>query len=183
MPTQQLFTRLTTVHRPDCDLVADDGVLPAAVPDPAQMAAALGSAAAAAYADECRPLYDDLRRIVGQIAGLAILAQLTGSADVAGLDELESCRRRWSAAAGRLGRLTAPPALVAHRAQIEAAHVFSGRALGTFPQIRPRGDNEAAFDAIARLVRRAYAHLSAASAPRAGLEMVDLTHACCSCGR
>jgi hypothetical protein len=30
-------------------------------------------------------------------------------------------------------------------------------------------------------IKRAYAHLEAASAPRAGLQMVDFTHACCAC--
>lgn len=182
MQRQALFDRLANVHRQDCALFAD-GPLPVPVAGPDDLAPLLGSEAAARYAAECRPVFEDLRRVVGQLAGLMILAQLTQSSEVAGLSELASCRRRWSEAEERIKALTAPDALQPHRAQIAAAHAFSGLALETFSVLRPRGDNEAAFDTISRHVRRAYAHLSAATAEKAGLAMVDLSHACCSCGR
>lgn len=177
-----LFDRLTSVHRPDCTLFAD-GPLPAPVAGPQDLARLLGSEAVAGYAAGCRPVFEDLRRVIGQLAGLMILAQLTCSADVASLDELDSCRRRWIEAGERMAALAAPAALAPHREQLAAAHDFSGRALGTFSDLRPSGDNEATFEAISRHVRRAYAHLSAATAVKAGLSMVDLSHACCSCGR
>lgn len=177
-----LFDRLTSVHRPNCALFAD-GPLPAPVVGPEDLAALLGSEATGRYAAACRPVFEDLRRVVGQLAGLMILAQLTASSDVSSLAELESCRQRWNAAGERIAALAAPDALVPHREQIAAAHAFSGLALGTFSELRPRGDNEAAFEVISRHVRRAYAHLSAATAEKAGLVMVDLSHACCSCGR
>lgn len=177
-----LFDRLTSVHRPDCALFAD-GPLPAPVVGPEDLSALLGSETTGRYAAACRPVFEDLRRVVGQLAGLMILAQLTSSSDVASLAELESCRQRWHAAGERIAALAAPDALAPHREQIVAAHAFCGLALGTFSELRPRGDNEAAFDAISRHVRRAYAHLSAATAEKAGLVMVDLSQACCSCGR
>ncbi|WP_428031659.1 hypothetical protein [Ancylobacter sp.] len=177
-----LFNRLTGVHRPDCALVADGTpVIP--VPGPDDLAPLLGSDATARYAAACRPIFEDLRRVVGQLAGLMILAQLTESSEVAGLAELESCRRRWAEADERIKALAFPEALAPHREQIVAAHAFSGLALGTFSALRSRGDNEANLDLISRQVRRAYAHLSAATAEKAGLAMVDLSHACCSCGR
>lgn len=182
MQRTALFDRLANVHRPDCALFAE-GPLPVPVAGPDDLAPLLGSDAAARYAAECRPVFEDLRRIVGQLAGLMILAQLTASSEVASLNELESCRRRWGEAEGRIKALIAPDALQPHRAQIVAAHAFSGLALGTFSELRPRADNEAAFDTISRHVRRAYAHLSAATAEKAGFAMVDLSHACCSCGR
>jgi hypothetical protein len=181
MQRRVLFDRLTTVHRPDCAFFAD-GPLPLPVAGPDDLAPLLGADTVARYAAACRPVFEDLRRVVGQLAGLMILAQLTQSSEVAGLDELASCRRRWAEAGERIKTLAAPDALAPHRAQIEAAHAFSGLALGTFSELRPRGDNEAAFDTISRHVRRAYAHLSAATAEKAGLAMVDLSHACCSCG-
>lgn len=177
-----LFDRLTSVHRPDCTFFAD-GPLPVPVAGPDDLAPLLGSDTVARYAAECRPVFEDLRRVVGQLAGLMILAQLTQSSEVAGLTELANCRRRWAEAGERIQALACPDALAPHRGQIEAAHAFSGLALGTFSELRPRGDNEAAFDTISRHVRRAYAHLSAATAEKAGLAMVDLSHACCSCGR
>jgi len=182
MNDPDLFTRLSTVHRPDCALFAA-GPLPRAAPDPDAMAGTLGSAGAAAYAGACRPVFEDLRRIVGQLAGLMILAQLTRSADVADLKELGACRERWNTCRDRLGALEAPAPLAAHLEQIAAAHGFSGRALGLFDRLSPAGDNEAVFDDIARHVHRAHAHLRAATSAKAGLEMTDLTHACCSCGR
>lgn len=182
MQGHALFNRLASVHRPDCSLFAD-GPLPVPVAGPDELAPLLGSDAAARYASACRPVFEDLRRVVGQLAGLMILAQLTESSEVASLAELESCRCRWIEAGERIKVLTAPDALAPHRGQIVAAHSFSGLALGTFSELLPRGDNEEAFDAISRHVRRAYAHLSAATAERAGLAMVDLSHACCSCGR
>lgn len=182
VPRRALFDRLTTMHRPDCAFVAD-GPLPVPVAGPDDLAPLLGSDAVARYATECRPVFEDLRRVVGQLAGLMILAQLTQSSEVAGLNELASCRRRWAEAGERIDALASPNALAPHRAQIEAAHAFSGLALGTFSELRARGDNEAAFDTISRHVRRAYAHLSAATADKVGLAMVDLSQACCSCGR
>ncbi|WP_417721873.1 hypothetical protein [Salipiger sp.] len=177
-----LFSRLATVHRPDCAIFAD-GPAPAPVPDPETMARDFGSDAAARYAAACRPLYEDLRRVVGQLAGLLILAQLTTRAEVADLDELSTCRARWQQATDRLVGLAVPAPLQPHLDQLRAALDFSGQAVRTFSDLRPHGDNTAAFDRIAASVQRAYAHLRAASSDRAGLEMVDLAHACCSCGR
>ncbi|MFC5386666.1 hypothetical protein ACFPLB_11910 [Aquamicrobium segne] len=182
MRDRQLFQRLGVVHRPDCSLFAD-GPLPQPAPDPDVLAQVLGTEEAALYAKACHPVFEDLRRIVGQIAGLMILAQLTQSSEVADLEELSSCQRRWKDCADRLRALRAPSALAGHFEQLSATHAGCGRALSEFQLLRASGDNEAIFDRIAAQVSRAYAHLSAATSQKAGLEMVDLTHACCSCGR
>lgn len=183
MQNANLFNRLATVHRPDCALF-EDGPLPRAAPDPDAVAHTLGSSEAAAYAQACRPVFEDLRRVIGQLAGLMILAQLTNSTDVADLPELPACRKRWQNCSEQLSALTAPSSLRPHLEQLSAAHFFSGQAMRTFSFIRPgQSGNEDLFDEIARLVKRAYAHLRAVTSEKAGLEMVDLTHACCSCGR
>lgn len=182
MTELDLFTRLTTVHKPDCD-VFEGATRPVLSPDPDSLAITLGTEEAARYAASCRPVYEDLRRVVGQISGMMILAQLTGRSEVADLPELESCRQRWQQAADRLNALSVPSELSAHHDQLKGAHTFSGSALRSFSDLSPNRDNDTIFDKIARHVQRAYAHLRAATADKAGLQMVDLDHACCSCGR
>ncbi|MBP8932173.1 MAG: hypothetical protein KBG46_12955 [Paracoccus sp.] len=175
-----LFTRLAQTHRPDC-LLSLDGPPPQPAPDPGELARTLGSDAVAAYASACRPIYEDLRRIIGQCAGLAILARLTSRNEIRDLPELAQCEARWKAAAERLAALPSPGGVAGHRAQLEHAHGFSGLALRTFLEIRGREGLEAALDLAGLQIKRAYAHLEAASAAKAGLQMVDFTHACCAC--
>lgn len=177
-----LFTRLTSVHKPDCELF-EGPALPTPSAGPDALAVTLGTEVAARYATSCRPVYEDLRRIVGQISGMMILAQLTRRSEVADLKELTGCRERWQQAADRLNALHVPSELSTHHDQLMGAHGFSGSALRGFSQLSAHGNNDAIFDDISRHVQRAYAHLRAATADKAGLQMVDLDHACCSCGR
>jgi hypothetical protein len=65
MTALDLFTRLAATHKPDC-MLSLDGPLPEAVPDPDELARTLGSDAVARYATACRPIYEDLRRVIGQ---------------------------------------------------------------------------------------------------------------------
>lgn len=182
MTELDLFTRLTAVHKPDCEIF-EGPARPALAPDADALAVALGTEEAARYAASCRPVYEDLRRIVGQISGMMILAQLTRRSEVADLPELASCNQRWQQAAERLRSLSVPSELSTHHGQLMGAHSFSGSALNSFSALSSNGENDAIFDKIARHVQRAYAHLRAATADKAGLQMVDLDHACCSCGR
>jgi hypothetical protein len=180
MTALDLFTRLAATHKPDC-MLSLDGPLPEAVPDPDELARTLGSDAVARYATACRPIYEDLRRVIGQLAGLLILARLTTRTEMADLPEMAQCRARWNDAAGRLGLLQAPTGLQRHKAQLEGAHGFSGQVMAGFASLRPASDMTAQLDLMSVQIKRAYAHLDAASAPKAGLQMVDFTHACCAC--
>lgn len=182
MQTDNLFSRLSTVHKPDCAIFGD-GPLPEPAPNPDEIARMLGSDDAALYAEQCRPVYEDLRRVVGQLAGLMILNQLTSSSDVADLKELDNCVERCKSAEDRLNALKVPSPLTGHFEQLKATHYFSCLAMETFSLLSVNGDNEEHFDTIARHVRRAYAHLRGATAEDVGLEMVDLSQSCCSCGR
>ncbi len=73
MSATDLFWRLSESHKPDCPMSLE-GLEPEAVPEPEELALVLGSDAVAHYAKACRPIYEDLRRIIGQLAGLLILA-------------------------------------------------------------------------------------------------------------
>jgi hypothetical protein len=182
MNTQdELFTRLTATHKPDC-LLSLEGPLPETVPDPEVMARALESEAVGLYAVACRPIYEDLRRIIGQLSGLLILARLTARSEALDTVEMKQCQSRWSEAAQRLEALAAPAGLGGHKVQLESAHAFSGLVMRTFSTLHTGKAGEAELDQMSVQIRRAYAHLEAASSARAGLQMVDFSHACCSCG-
>jgi len=180
MSTMNLFTRLAEGHKPDC-ILSLGGIAPEAVPNPEVLARALGSDAAGLYADACRPVYEDLRRIIGQLAGLLILARLTVRPQIADLAEMDRCRARWNDARERLQALAAPFGLTRHKRQLESAHGFAGEVLQAFFTLRPAGGVEARFDHMSLLIKRAYAHLQAASSQKARLHMVDFSHACCFC--
>ncbi len=182
MTEPDLFTRLVATHKPDC-ILSLDGPAPELVPNPDELSRTLGSDAVALYATECRPIYEDLRRVIGQLSGLLILARLTRRSEMADLPEMTQCRARWADAAQRLSALTAPSGLDLHRTQLAQSHAFSGHVLKAFTDLRPAGDNAALFDRMTLQIKRAYAHLEAASSTKARLQMVDFTHACCACAQ
>ncbi|MEQ8897297.1 MAG: hypothetical protein RID23_09405 [Roseovarius sp.] len=177
---KHLFTRLAQSHKPDC-MLSLAGPEPAIVPRPEELARTLGSDTVARYAEACRPVYEDLRRIIGQISGLAILARVAGHRNLSDLPELKRCEERALATSERLFALAAPPGAESHKRQLEAAFDFSRRAMRTFSSLVPSASAEEKLGEAEVAIKRAYAHLSAATAPRAGLEMVDFSHACC-CG-
>lgn len=180
MSDKRLFMRLAAVHKLDCAMVFD-GPEPELVLNPEELARTLGSDELGRYAEACKPVYEDLRRIVGQLAGLSILSRLTQSKDVADLKELDNCRERWARTADRLGALSTPTGADRHRRQLDASHHFSGLALRTFSEAVSGSADSDANDRLDLLIKRAYAHLAAASVDRAGLQMVDFANACCSC--
>lgn len=175
-----LFDRLAHTHKPDC-VLSLEGPRPQAVPAPHELAATLGSDAIARYASECRPIYEDLRRVIGQISGLLILAQLTTRRDILDLPELQNCETRLKQARERFSTLSASNGTVQHKAQLEAALSFCVAAMKTFAKIRGRESLDPVIDLTGRQIKRAYVHLQAASSEKAGLAMVDFSQACC-CG-
>lgn len=178
----RLFTRLAQTHKPEC-IMALEGPLPEAVPAPEEMAWTLGSEALAKYAADCRPIYDDLRRIVGQLAGLTILARLTTRREIRDLPELQKCESRWKEASERLSTLQAPAGAGSHKIQLEAALTFCWAAMRTFSELQGHNALDKALDQAGLQIKRAYSHLQAASSQKARLEMVDFSHSCCCCNQ
>ncbi|MBC7736151.1 MAG: hypothetical protein H7245_02755 [Candidatus Saccharibacteria bacterium] len=182
MTATDLFTRLAATHKPDC-MLSLEGPPPETVPNPDELARTLGSDTVARYASACRPIYEDLRRVIGQLAGLLILARLTNKTELADLPEMTQCRARWQDAATRLSALSPPSGLLRHKSQLDSAHVFSGLVMETFSHLRRNTDTTPQLDLMSVQIKRAYAHLDAASSTKAGLQMVDFSHACCACAQ
>ena len=181
--SRHLFDRLVTVHRPDCDMLAD--VMPGSsiACSESQMASSFSDDASLKYALDTKPIYEDLRRVIGQLAGLLILAQLTNRVEMVEFPERNNCEQRWKSAGTRIASLTAPGPLAPHKEQLSAAHSLSGMVLRSLAQLRPGAENNQQFDQMSDQIKRAYRHLASASSEKAGLQMVDFTHACCSCVR
>lgn len=180
---RQTFDRIVGVHRPDCALFRCAPVEEMTAPGEAELVATLGSEQTAEYALACRGIYEDLRRVIGQLAGLMILARTSRSARFVELEQVDQCRKRWDEAAAKLGTLEAHGPRIRHKELLEAAHDFCGHVLRTFPSLHSGADLDRMFDEIGERLKQAYGCLSRASSHEAGLVMVDFSHACCSCGR
>ncbi len=176
-----LFQRLAVVHRPDCALLQETAPDIEEAPSEQELLEALDSEAAAAYALACRSIYEDLRRIIGQLAGLMILGRLTKRVAFVEFEHIDTCRERWQEAADKLAVLRAPGALTAHKNRIAAAHDLCGQVLTAFRRLKTSASAEQDFDRMGAQIAQAYDHLSAASSDKARLQMVDFSHACCSC--
>lgn len=177
-----LLDRLVSVHRPDCSVLARTEAASSMIAaDDAAVASRLAEGAQA-YAIEARGIFESLRRLIGQLAGLLILTRLTDRADILDLPEVEQCRRRWRESAERLAGLEAVGPLTVHRCQLLESNELCGAILTALSHWRTGDDREAAFLRMNMQIKRAYALLENCSSERLGLQVVDLSHACCSCG-
>lgn len=178
------FNRIVGIHKPDCEMLQHcEPVEETKLPGEAELFAALGCEQTAGYAMACRGIYEDLRRVIGQLAGLLILARATRKIEFVELEQVENCMTRWKDAGARIGVLQAYGPVARHKHLIESAHNFCGRILRTFPVITSRSDLDKTFDEMGDHLKKAYACLSKASSHEAGLVMVDFSNACCGCGR
>lgn len=183
-PVGGFFERAVTIHRYDCEAVSVDdqptGGGPAADIDAACFAL---DEAVVGYAVAARPLYDGMRRSIGQVAGLLVLVQASGRRDVLDLPELAVAGERWDELAQRLRTLKVPRGLEPHFDRLERAHAMIGDVLDAFYAARRTRGWQSSLDRASETIKSAYACLQAASEPRAGMTMVDFNHACCSCAR
>lgn len=178
-----LFDRLAVLHRPDCSALAHPASTASAVPDEQTVARILSSDAAGRYAVEARGIYEDMRRLIGQLAGLLILARLTSRRELADLPEISACRSRQMSVETAMLKLVAPGPLARHRAALEESRGLCAAILDALLTWRPDAIGaDAEFAAMNEKIRRAYACLESCSSEKARLQMVDFSHACCSCG-
>jgi hypothetical protein len=134
------------------------------------------------YVIEARRVYYELRRLVGQIAGLLILAQASNRREAFDLPILAAVNEIWLSTPEQMERLRAPNRLDVHLYHLKSAHRLLGACLNALKA--PRVDKEKIdlTGAVADL-SSAYSHLQSASEPRTGMTMVDFSHACCNCGQ
>lgn len=184
MSAKRFFERAVTIHRYDCELIgatpsdAEGGETKQAIEnDPA------ANEAVVRYVVAARPIYDGLRRLIGQVAGLLVLAEAGGRRDVLDLPDIPAARERWAEVEQRLGVLRAPNGLEGHLDRLATAHATLGEVLDDFGLARLRRDWQQHLDRAGDRIKHAYAWLQAASEPRAGMTPVDFNHACCSCAQ
>jgi hypothetical protein len=167
-----------TLHSADCDSrkadlnTASAGIaIDRALPDEI-----------ASYVIGARPVYSDLRRLLGQIAGLLILAQASNRKEALDLPMLAAAKELWLSVPERMEGLRAPSRLDAHLYHLKSAHRLLGSCFDSLAAFRCKDEKLNLTDALADIAR-AYAHLQSASEPRAGMTMVDFRQACCHSGQ
>jgi hypothetical protein len=136
----------------------------------------------AAYLSTLRPVYDAMKRCLGQMAGLLLLLQ-TRSLDPhrAGVTH-DAMRDLLAELSDRLRALKAPESARRHFRGLEALV----RQLETGAEQLNRQKDlidpaSADLDALVRTLFAIQHGLLAAAEPRAGLSPVDFTAACCTC--
>ncbi|HEX4764972.1 MAG TPA: hypothetical protein VH414_01715 [Lichenihabitans sp.] len=165
------------VHRVTCESLRGEPDEPPLDLDPNRV-----DEAVMRYGLGARGVYADLRRVVGQVGGLLILAQASGRRDPLDSAALAQAEETHAGACDRLAAIEAPGRLEPHRAGLADAARLAGLALAALRDARADADRRPDLGKASEAVTRAYALLQAASDSRFGMTMVDFRHACCSCG-
>ena len=134
------------------------------------------------YARQLRPCYDRVGRIIGQLAGLLILARLGGrfEADWTAVKRVVEQTRQTDAELRAVG---VPAAAARHHAFVAQAFAAVAAVTFDFDAVLPRPQHlRERLDDWTRELKRSAAMLSAAAVERLGLMPVDFSQACCSCG-
>jgi len=134
------------------------------------------------YGLEARRVYSDLRRLVGQVAGLLVLVQASQRREALDLPVLAGAKALWSEIPDRLKSLKAPGKLDVNLYHLKSSYDLIGTCISalhhvTLVDIMP--DLTIALNNLSA----AYRHLQSASNDRLGMTMVDFSQSCCNCGR
>jgi hypothetical protein len=134
------------------------------------------------YGLKARSIYSDLKRLIGQLGGLLVLAQASRRRDALEIVSLEEAEATCREASSRCAALVAPGKLARHRARLAEAGRLVGEALAALRATRNAAGETVDLGPASEQAKRAYALLQAASESRFGMTMVDFRHACCNCG-
>ena len=164
-----LLDRAALVHRWDCPAVAEP-----ALPEPD-----VSEVDAAAAAAVRRP-YDALRRLIGQAAGLLVLAQTSQRREILDLPAVAVAREQWREVSGTLAELSAPRGC---ERQVENL-IRAARLIGAcLDALEASADHETADVSLAlERVAAAYRLVQLCSIDKLGMTMVDFRQSCCNCG-
>ena len=166
-----MLDRVAAVHRWDCPAVAAD--VPAPPPDPAE------PDLAAAAASLRRP-YDALRRLLGQVAGLLVLAQASDRREILDLPAIAVAREQWREVADMLAGIPAARVHARHVAAMSRAARLVGACLDALDGQARAGSGVDVGLALDRIAG-AYRLVQQCSDDRIGLTMVDFRQSCCNC--
>ncbi len=135
------------------------------------------SDAAVAYVIEAETVFNALRRLIGQLSGLLILAETGTLRNAPGLADLAAARSLWAETADAAARLDGAGSLASHADRLQHAARHVGAAL----EAMSGGGLDAgeAADLAARHLKHGYRLLQSAADSRAGLVMIDMSEACC----
>jgi hypothetical protein len=165
---RDLLDRAALVHRWDCPAVAKP-----ALPEPD--IAEVDAVAAVAL----RPPYDALRRLIGQAAGLLVLAQSSQRREIVDLPAVAIAREQWREVSGALADLRAPRGCERQLENLTRAAHLVGACLDALEASANHEtvDTSLALDRIAA----AYRFVQLCSIDKLGMTMVDFRQSCCNC--
>jgi len=178
-----LLDRAVTIHRQDCAMMAEPGRFAASAAEDVAVPSAGRDApdAVVAYRVGAAAVYDTLRCLIGQLAGLLILVEVSGRREILDLPDLAVADGRLAEAEAALAALAAPGGLAAHKARLERARRQIAETLRAFERLGEAAGGASAPAAASDGIKAAYATLRGASDIEAGLTMVDFRQACCTC--
>jgi hypothetical protein len=163
-----MLDRAALVHRWDCPAVAESAL-------PEQEVAEVETAAAAAL----RRPYDALRRLIGQAAGLLVLAQASQRREIVDLPAVAVAREQWREVSATLADLSAPRGCERHVQNL----IRAARLVGECLDALEASANREAVDISLALDRvgAAYRFVQLCSIDKLGMTMVDFRQSCCNC--
>jgi hypothetical protein len=165
---RDMLDRAALVHRWDCPAVAEP-----ALPEPD-----IAEADAAAAAALRRP-YDALRRLIGQAAGLLVLAQASQRREIIDLPAVAIAREQWREVTSTLADLSAPRG---YERQVDN-FIRAARLVGACLDALDASANHETVDVALALdrVSAAYRLVQLSSSDKLGMTMVDFRQSCCNC--
>jgi len=166
---RDMLDRAALVHRWDCPAVAEP-----ALPEPE--VAEIDAAAAATL----RRPYDALRRLIGQAAGLLVLAQASQRREILDLPAVAVAREQWREVSSTLADLSAPRGC---ERQVEKL-IRAARLIGACLDALEASTTKEKVDVSLALERvtAAYRLVQLCSIDKLGMTMVDFRQSCCNCG-
>lgn len=166
---RDMLDRAALVHRWDCPAVAAKPALPEAD---------VAEDDAAAVAALRRP-YDALRRLIGQAAGLLVLAQASQSREIVDLPAVAVAREQWRHVTATLADLKAPRGSERRKENLVRAARLVGACLDA---LEASGAQKTVDIALAlERIAAAYQLVQRSSSDRLGMTMVDFRQSCCNC--
>jgi hypothetical protein len=165
---RNMLDRAVLVHRWDCPAVAEP-----ALPEPD-----IAEVDAAASAALRRP-YDALRRLIGQAAGLLVLAQASQRREIVDLPAVAVAREQWREVTSTLADLSAPRGCERQVENLIRAARLVGACLDALETsaAKEKVDTSLALERVSA----AYRLVQSSSSDRLGMTMVDFRQSCCNC--